>query len=65
MGTTQKSVEVREETFAGITLRMHFLDDGRRVIEATGMDAFIRKAEAGKIPRAEAMRAARWVKGDA
>lgn len=60
-----KSVETREATFGGITVRLHFLSDGQRVIEQAGMDAIMRAMQAGTFPVKEALRAIAWVKGDA
>lgn len=64
MSDMPAAVETREAVFGGITLRLHYLDDGQRVIEAEGMDRMARAMQAGTFPRAEAARAMRWVKGD-
>lgn len=65
MDDLPKAVETREATFGGITLRLHFLDNGQRVIEQDGMDKMMRAMQRGTFPPKEAARAARWVKGDA
>lgn len=59
-----QSVEVREAVFGGITLRLHFTDDGRRIIEAAGMQAVMKAMQAGTFPVNEALRAMQWAKGD-
>lgn len=59
------SVETREAVFGGITLRLHFLSDGQRVIEKEGVDKMMRAMQRGTFPEKEAERASRWVNGDA
>lgn len=60
-----KSIAVREATFGGVRLRMHYLDNGQRVIEASGMDALMRAMQAGSLKPRDAAAAAAWSKGDA
>lgn len=65
MSDIPKVVETREETFGGVRVRLHYLDDGQRVIEAAGMEALAKKMADRSFPVSEALRAIRWVKGDA
>lgn len=59
------SVAVRTLDLGPVTLTMHILDDGRRVIQQDGMLAFMGAMEAGKLKSKDAIRAMAWIKGDA
>jgi hypothetical protein len=53
-----------ELTMCGVTLHIHVLDDGRRIIDAADFEAFFRAMESGaEMSQAEAEAFARWERG--
>jgi hypothetical protein len=58
-----QAIATSEMTIGGITLRCHVLDDGRRVLEADGMDRLVEALEAGELDVQDADRLGRWMKG--
>lgn len=54
-----------ELTLSGVTLHVHVLDSGWRIIEAADLDALMRAwAEGAEMTRAEAEAFARWQRGE-
>ncbi len=62
--STPKPISQGEFTVAGITLKVHNLDNGQRVIEKEGMDELMAKMFDGSLDASDAMRAAQIVNGD-
>lgn len=60
-----RSVDTRTLRLGDITLTIHVLDDGRRVVQSDGMNAFIAAQESGQLNSDDAMRVIAWMKGDA
>jgi hypothetical protein len=53
-------------TMCGVTLHLHVLNDGRRIIDAGDFEAFFRALEQGAVvDQAEADAFARWERGGA
>lgn len=58
------SVWQRELRMSGVTLHVHVLSDGRRVIEAADMEALMEAWDLGApVDEAEAAAFARWQRG--
>lgn len=56
------SVACSEMTIGTVTLRVHVLDDGRRIVEQAGMDEVLEAMAAGSLDPADALRLAAWLK---
>lgn len=61
----RKSVAQAEFTVGGVTLVVHNLETGQRVIEKEGMDALLLKMRDGGLDPRDAMRAVQIIKGSA
>lgn len=58
-----KSVTTSELRLSGVTLVAHVLDDGRRIIEAAGMNKFFSLMLSGELLDGEAAKAAEFIAG--
>jgi hypothetical protein len=64
MADTPVSVWQGEMTLLGVTLHVHVLDDGTRIIEAQDMAAFLEAMERDRVVDEDEMAAfARWLRG--
>jgi hypothetical protein len=64
MAETPVSVWQGEMTLLGVTLHLHVLDDGMRIIEAADMAALLEAMERDRVVDEDEMAAfARWLRG--
>ena len=65
MSAEPVSVWQGEMHMSGLTLHVHVLSDGQRIIEADDMDALMKAWERGaQVDEAEAAAFARWQRGE-
>jgi hypothetical protein len=57
------SVWQGEFSVCGVAMKCHVLSDGRRIIEAESIAAFLEALATGEINRAEVVRMAMWMHG--
>jgi hypothetical protein len=62
MSRLPESKAMASTTVAGVTLELHVLDDGRRVIRKEGMDALFAKMATGSISSADVSKLAMWAR---